>query len=117
MIVRCVSYASFIDTIALLVSHERFFHLLLESSALMKLSPLEVDRDLYEILSKIWYYGTLFPSPLEVDRYLYRYRLGDKKQPASKFPAPLEVDRYLCRNDGIQYYIKINQTSFRPLSR
>ena len=44
MIVRCVSYASFIDTIALLLSHERFFLLLLESFALMKLSPLEVDR-------------------------------------------------------------------------
>ena len=48
MIVRCVSYASFIDTIALLVSHERFFLLLLKSFALMKLSPLEVDRYLYK---------------------------------------------------------------------
>ena len=47
MIVRCVSYASFINTIALLVSHERFFHLLLESFSLMRLSPLEVDRELY----------------------------------------------------------------------
>jgi len=47
MIVRCVSYASFIDTIALLLSHERFFLLLLEPFALMKLSPLEVDRYLY----------------------------------------------------------------------
>ena len=47
MIVRCVSYASFIDTIALFVSHERFFLLLLESFTLMKLSPLEVDRYLY----------------------------------------------------------------------
>ena len=47
MIVRCVSYASFIDTLALLLSHERFFILLLESFALMKLSPLEVDRYLY----------------------------------------------------------------------
>ena len=44
MIVRCVSYASFIDTIALLVSQERFFHLLLESFDLIKMSPLEVDR-------------------------------------------------------------------------
>ena len=47
MIFRCVSYASFIDTIALLVSHERFFLLLLESFALIKRSPLEVDRELY----------------------------------------------------------------------
>ena len=54
MIVRCVSYASFIDTIALLVSHERFFLLLLESFALMKLSPLEVDRELYKITLDLW---------------------------------------------------------------
>ena len=47
MIVRCVSYSSFIDTIALLVSHERFFLLLLESFSLIKLSPREVDRYLY----------------------------------------------------------------------
>ena len=44
MIERYVSYASFIDTTALLVSHERFFLLLLESFTLMKMSPLEVDR-------------------------------------------------------------------------
>ena len=47
MIVRCVSYASFIDTTALLLSHERFFLLLLESFTLMKLSPREVNRYLY----------------------------------------------------------------------
>ena len=47
MIVRCVSYASFIDTIALLVSHGAFFILLLESFSLMKLSPREVNRYLY----------------------------------------------------------------------
>ena len=53
MIERCVSYASFIDTIALLVSHERFFLLLLESFALMKLSPREVDRYLYDLILEI----------------------------------------------------------------
>ena len=72
MIVRCVSYASFIDTIALLVSHERFFLLLLESFALMKLSPLEVDRYLYKSTLKLSMCERPFPAPLEVDRYLYR---------------------------------------------
>ena len=71
MIVRCVSYASFINTIALLLSHERFFLLLLESFALMKLSPLEVDRELYAWKTKCDDTTFSFPAPLEVDRYLY----------------------------------------------
>ena len=71
MIVRCVSYASFIDTIALLVSHERFFLLLLESFALMKLSPLEVDRELYAVALVSIAEVLKFPAPREVDRELY----------------------------------------------
>ena len=69
MIGRCVSYASFIDTIALLLCHERFFLLLLESFALMKLSPLEVDRYLYKFdYSNTELYTSKFPAPREVDR-------------------------------------------------
>ena len=68
MIVRCVSYASFIDTIALLVSHERFFHLLLESFSLMKLSPREVDRYLYQANAISTDEEYKFPAPREVDR-------------------------------------------------
>ena len=77
MIVRCVSYASFIDTIALLLSHERFFLLLLESFALMKLSPLEVDRELYGEVENTFVniVNGQFPTPLEVDRELYILRL------------------------------------------
>ena len=75
MIVRCVSYASFINTTALLLSHERFFLLLLKSFALMKMSPLEVDRYLYKTDLFFWMAATLFPSPLEVDRYLYQINL------------------------------------------
>ena len=95
MIVRCVSYASFIDTIALLLSHERFFLLLLEFFTLMKLAPLEVDRYLY--IEKYLNEGIdveLFSAPFEVNRFLY------SKHPSYDFagyvfPAPLEVDRYL----------------------
>ena len=85
MIERCVSYASFIDTIALLLSHERFFLLLLEFFTLMKLSPLEVDREVDRELYKLYmkhdrYTGNWFPSPREVNRFLYpnsfRFRKG-----------------------------------------
>ena len=72
MIERCVSCASFIDTIALLLSHERFFHLLLESFSLMKLSPREVDRYLYGEYNVKGTTNTWFPAPREVDRYLYK---------------------------------------------
>ena len=75
MIFRCVSYASFINTIALLLSHERFFLLLLllESFALMKLSPLEVDRYLYGEVENTFVniVNGQFPTPREVDRELY----------------------------------------------
>ena len=47
-----ISVLTFIDTTALLLSHERFFLLLLESFTLMKMSPLEVDRYLYTLTRK-----------------------------------------------------------------
>ena len=73
MIVRCVSYASFIDTIALFLSHERFFILLLESFTLLKLSPREVIGSYTEDDEYI-YCENIFPAPLEVDGYLYMMR-------------------------------------------
>ena len=86
MIVRCVSYASFIDTIALLLSHERFFLLLLESFALIKLSPLEVDRFLYAMLKQnLILLEIRFPSPLEVDRSLYKLQANKLKQMHKSF--------------------------------
>ena len=40
----------------------------------MKLSPLEVDRELYKLYMKHdRYTGNWFPAPREVDRYLYSY--------------------------------------------
>ena len=73
MIVRYVSYASFIYTIALLLSHERFFILLLEFFTLMKLSPREVDRWLYKIFNRAKDgYTKPFSAPREVDKYLYK---------------------------------------------
>ena len=94
MIGRCVSYASFIDTIALLLCHERFFLLLLESFALMKLSPLEVDRYLYKFdYSNTELYTSKFPAPREVDRYLYGQEVVVESFEDGSFPAPFEVDR------------------------
>ena len=98
MIERCVSYASFIDTIALLLSHERFFILLLEFFTLMKLSPLEVDRELYKLYMKHdRYTGNWFPSPREVDRWLYKIFNRAKDGYTKPFSAPREVDKYLYK--------------------
>ena len=61
-----------------MVSHQRFFILLLESFALMKMSPLEVDRYLYG-----WWWeesdGSYpFPAPREVDWWLYKNMENNK---------------------------------------
>ena len=93
MIERCVSYASFIDTIALLVSHERFFHLLLESFALMKLSPREVDRYLYSEFNRLKKSAIGFrPLAGRIDCSTRNMAFTDTHV-LGAFPAPREVNR------------------------
>ena len=62
----------------------------------MKLSPLEVDRELYA--DKTFPAGNIrmFPAPREVDRELYKQAHDDAvKAYNNMFPASREVNRYL----------------------
>ena len=104
-------------------------------------SPLEVDRELYE-LQTLYYHSMVqsfrpltrqigiytevsqsqtttyhsFPAPREVHRYLYKNNVNKNALTVNRFPAPLEVERYL-------YYFELRicmpstSNCFRPLSR
>ena len=84
----------------------------------MKLSPLEVDRELYKYPEFIDKYFFKFPAPIEVDRELYiKGFYGQNKSDRDAFPAPLEVDRYLYFDRATNTYFPQVIFSFRPLSR
>ena len=67
------------------------------------MSPLEVDRYLYDGNADFEYFPSMFPAPPEVDRELYVVLVGRLTRDA-EFPSPLEVDRWIYMEaKGLKY--------------